>query len=183
MDIFAVTAGPGSFTGLRVGLTAVKAWSEVYGKPIAAISGLGAVAAQSSADSGVIAAFTDARRGQVFGGIFERNIEGIGGPIRIISEELVISPPEFIEIVAKLAGGLNQGVRVRFASPTPEILREALADSPFREATLEKTSENLAPWVGRLALGCAQRGELVNALKLDANYVRRMDAEMYWKDS
>ena len=39
VDVFAVAAGPGSFTGLRVGLTAVKAWAEVYGKPIAAISG------------------------------------------------------------------------------------------------------------------------------------------------
>src|SRR5580698_7384724 len=73
-DLFAVAAGPGSFTGLRVGLTAVKAWAEVYGKPIAAISGLEAIAAQSvslerdlGAQAGVIAPFLDARRGQVFG--------------------------------------------------------------------------------------------------------------------
>src|SRR5580658_6662709 len=47
VDLFAVAAGPGSFTGLRVGLTAVKAWSEVHGKPVAAISGLEAIAAES----------------------------------------------------------------------------------------------------------------------------------------
>src|SRR5450755_2128655 len=47
IDVFAVAAGPGSFTGLRVGLTAVKAWAEVHGKPIAAISGLEAIAAGS----------------------------------------------------------------------------------------------------------------------------------------
>src|SRR6266851_7076898 len=47
IDVFAVAAGPGSFTGLRVGLTAVKAWAEVYSKPIAAISGLEAIAAES----------------------------------------------------------------------------------------------------------------------------------------
>src|ERR1700722_14502387 len=46
IDLFAVSCGPGSFTGLRVGLTAVKAWAEVHRKPIAAISGLEAVAAQ-----------------------------------------------------------------------------------------------------------------------------------------
>src|ERR1039457_1968464 len=43
IDVFAVGTGPGSFTGLRVGLTAVKAWAEVYGKPIAAVSGLEAI--------------------------------------------------------------------------------------------------------------------------------------------
>src|SRR5215472_8791755 len=46
VDLFAVAAGPGSFTGLRVGLTAVKAWAEVHGKPIAAISGLEAIASE-----------------------------------------------------------------------------------------------------------------------------------------
>src|ERR1700680_3742116 len=49
VDVFAVAAGPGSFTGLRVGLTAVKAWAEVHRKPIAAISGLEAIAAESVA--------------------------------------------------------------------------------------------------------------------------------------
>src|SRR5271157_3519216 len=46
IDVFAVAAGPGSFTGLRVGLTAVKAWAEVHGKPVAAISGLEAIASE-----------------------------------------------------------------------------------------------------------------------------------------
>src|SRR5579872_4134121 len=43
-DLFAVVAGPGSFTGLRIGLAAVKGWAEVYRKPVAAISALEAVA-------------------------------------------------------------------------------------------------------------------------------------------
>src|SRR6202142_4622558 len=50
IDVFAVAAGPGSFTGLRVGLTAVKGWAEVHRKPIAAISGLEAIAAESLVD-------------------------------------------------------------------------------------------------------------------------------------
>src|SRR6202158_5668378 len=79
IDVFAVAAGPGSFTGLRVGLTAVKAWAEVHGKPIAAISGLEAIAAESlvggtpdDLNVRLIAPFLDARRGQVFGAIYRR---------------------------------------------------------------------------------------------------------------
>src|SRR5207248_1586581 len=79
-DVFAVNAGPGSFTGLRIGLTAVKAWSEIYGRPIAAVSGLEAVAAQASEcekqqsliEQPLMAAIIDARRGQVFGALYER---------------------------------------------------------------------------------------------------------------
>ena len=46
-DTFAAASGPGSFTGLRVGLAAVKGWAEVYRRPIIAVSALEAIAAQS----------------------------------------------------------------------------------------------------------------------------------------
>src|SRR6185437_5665895 len=67
VDLFAVAVGPGSFTGLRIGLTAVKAWAELYQRPIAAISGLEAIASQAhslqsqtSATQTIIAPFQDA---------------------------------------------------------------------------------------------------------------------------
>ena len=72
IDLFAVDAGPGSFTGLRVGLTTVKGWAEVLGKPVAAVSGLEAMAAQVSpslAAGSLVAAVMDARRGQIFGAV------------------------------------------------------------------------------------------------------------------
>src|SRR6202035_4625455 len=79
IDLFAVAAGPGSFTGLRIGLTAVKAWAEVHAKPIAPISGLEAIAAESltgrtavASKAQYIAPFLDARRGQLFGAIYRR---------------------------------------------------------------------------------------------------------------
>src|ERR1700739_1492220 len=72
IDVFAVASGPGSFTGLRVGLTAVKAWAGVHQKPIAAVSGLEAIASAAPPagkpnghKTGLIAPFLDARRGQV----------------------------------------------------------------------------------------------------------------------
>jgi tRNA threonylcarbamoyladenosine biosynthesis protein TsaB len=60
-DLFAVNSGPGSFTGLRVGLTAAKGWGEVYSKPVIGVSGLEAVAAQSSGAGRSISDFTDVK--------------------------------------------------------------------------------------------------------------------------
>src|ERR1700686_4378969 len=62
VEAYAVGAGPGSFTGVRVGLTTVKAWGEVYGRPIAPVSRLEAVASQSEAGRPFVAAFIDGSR-------------------------------------------------------------------------------------------------------------------------
>ncbi len=72
VELFAVAAGPGSFTGLRVGLTAVKAWAEVWGRPIAPVDGLEAVAALATEPGEFVAPVIDARRGQVYAAIYRR---------------------------------------------------------------------------------------------------------------
>src|SRR5271155_1761219 len=72
VDLFAAATGPGSFTGVRVGLAAVKAWAEVYGKPVAAVSALEALAAQASPAEPFVAGMADAPRGQLFAGLSER---------------------------------------------------------------------------------------------------------------
>jgi len=89
---YAAAAGPGSFTGVRVGLTSVKAWAEVYGKPVAGVSRLEAFAAESRRASNCVAAFVDAQRGQVFGGVYRRN--GFGWAK--VGEEMVIAPAKFV---------------------------------------------------------------------------------------
>jgi tRNA threonylcarbamoyladenosine biosynthesis protein TsaB len=72
VELFAAAAGPGSFTGVRVGLTTVKAWSEVYARPIAAVSRLEAVASESAGSAPYVAAFIDARRNQIFAALYRR---------------------------------------------------------------------------------------------------------------
>jgi tRNA threonylcarbamoyladenosine biosynthesis protein TsaB len=178
-DVYAVDAGPGSFTGLRVGLTAVKAWSEVHGNPIAAVSGLQAIAAQALHSPEYVAAVLDGRRGQVFGALFRRageRLEWVGG-------EVVMSPAEFIAEVAERIAARGADRRVVFATPAPELFEEALNSSEFRGASVQRVSNDLAPWIGRLGYEQAQEGELVDSLSLDANYIRRSDAESYWKDT
>src|SRR5271163_4211609 len=77
--IYAAAAGPGSFTGIRIALTTVKAWNEVFRKPVAAVSRLEAFAVQavgsaaSAAAPEFVAAYSDAQRGQLYGAVYHRN--------------------------------------------------------------------------------------------------------------
>jgi tRNA threonylcarbamoyladenosine biosynthesis protein TsaB len=177
VDVFAVAAGPGSFTGLRVGLTAVKGWAEVYGKPVAAISGLEAIAAQASAPHDppyeMISPFLDARRGYVFGSTYRRG-PGHLGVLQLAGEEAILSVEEFLNQV-KQNWGNRPGV---LASATPEVLPHDLVESMLPGAQIEQVSASLAPAIGRLGFDRANRGDLVDALGLDANYIRRSDAEV-----
>ncbi len=172
-DLFAVAAGPGSFTGLRVGLTAVKGWAEVYCKPIAAVSGLEAVAAQAHAREPLLVPVVDARRGQVYAGLYDRSADAL----KRRGEEVVMTPAEFLEHLSAAAGD----AALAFVTPTPEVLAKHLEQSLFCGKTIEAVSTVLAPVLGQLGLACARRGKLVDALHLDANYIRRSDAELLWK--
>ena len=176
--------------GYGWGLTAVKAWSEVHGKPIAAVSGLEAIAAQSDAlkcDSGgqqsVIAPFLDARRGQLFGSIYRYQPGSPLNPelraLQLIGEESVFSAAEFVALVK---GSPHLG-RPVFVSPTPDALAVSLITEAFPGTRVETVSPVLAPVIGQLAFEQAKRGDLVDAVHLDANYVRRSDAESAWKDT
>ena len=173
VDVFAVAAGPGSFTGLRVGLTAVKGWAEVYGKPIAAISGLEAIAAQARANHEVINPFLDARRGYVFGSTYRRSLDQPAG-LQLMGEEAILTIEEFLSQV-KQKCGTRPAILV---SATPEVLPYDLVGSMLPGAHIEQVSASLAPTIGLLGFERANRGDLVDALELDANYIRRSDAEV-----
>jgi len=177
-DVFAVVGGPGSFTGLRVGLTAVKGWAEVFEKPVVAVSGLEAVAAQSKCAAELIAPVTDARRGQIYAALYRREGSGLVSE----SEDHVCTPGEFLVEIATQAGGRS----VQVVSPVPEIIQGALSAAARDlgaaiSRNVERVSPLLAPVVGELAFERANRGEVTDALRLDANYIRRSDAELSWK--
>jgi tRNA threonylcarbamoyladenosine biosynthesis protein TsaB len=182
IELFAVAAGPGSFTGLRVGLTAVKAWAEVYCKPIAAVSALEAVAVQAVSGAEMIVPVLDARRGQVYFGSYRR-VAGAadGGRLALDGEEYVMTPAEFFAAVMGRAGGVEFAI----VTPTLDILAPLRSqnETAFANISIEIGSAVLAPMIGQLGFQRAQRGELADALTLDANYVRRTDAEMHWKES
>jgi tRNA threonylcarbamoyladenosine biosynthesis protein TsaB len=184
VDLFAVAAGPGSFTGLRVGLTAVKAWAEVHRKPIAAISGLEAIASQflhmsaTNFSEGHIAPFLDARRGYVFGAVYRKAIQETDC-LELISEEAILPVQEFLEMVRGSGSSKQQAALV---SPTPAAVPIEEARIILPSSRIEQVPAALAASVGRLGYERAQRGALVDPVQLDANYVRRSDAEAATKE-
>ena len=184
-ELFAVAAGPGSFTGLRVGLAAVKGWAEVFRKPIAAVSALEAVAVQAHSNAGLIVPALDARRGQLYFGLYRRAAASGGAPgespLVLDGGEYVMTPAEFFEALRERGGGAEFAI----VTPQPELFsgvasREEIA---ALRGAVEPASSVLAPFIGQLGFRRAQHGELADPLTLDANYVRRTDAELHWKES
>jgi tRNA threonylcarbamoyladenosine biosynthesis protein TsaB len=175
VDAFGVASGPGSFTGVRVGLTTVKAWGEVYGKPIVAVSRLETLALQASEKMEYVAAFANAQREQVFGAIYRPN----GAALELVGEEMVIAPGKFVQTAAELAGGEG----IAWVSPDADCM---LKDEEWRvRKELHERIETVSPFLAAAIAGIAAKrvaeGRYTNALALDANYVRRSDAEIFWK--
>ena len=201
-DVFAVSAGPGSFTGLRVGLTAAKGWAEVYRKPVVGVSALAAVAFQARAGCAVLVPALDARRGQIYFGVYRTLVAGLA----LDGEEFVVTPEEFAEKLGTLAhsrgvsqsggdggqhdttgsfGGSKSSGAFTIVTPDASVVELVARLTPQFSAEfagLDIVSSVLAPSIGRLAHARASHGDVSDALTLDANYVRRTDAEMKWKD-
>jgi tRNA threonylcarbamoyladenosine biosynthesis protein TsaB len=174
LDAYGVTTGPGAFTALRVGLSVIKGLAEVSGKPVAPVGVLEAVC-ESAAAEGALVPIVDAYRGQIFGGFYEKG----NGEVVSRGRERVLTLEEFLAELAR------DGVRPRectLVGPHLERWAERLAQTPFRHSRQENISPVLAEAVGCCATRRLARGEGVDALHLEANYVRRSDAELLWKE-
>ena len=158
IDGFAVVSGPGSFTGLRVGLAVVKALAEVLQKPICAVSLLEAVALSARIEGKVLAALNAGRGGIYCGHYLVRDFRSI-----LISEQLVAA-----EEVANLTGD------VAIITPDSEIA-ERLQQHGLPVIKIDAPNPD---GVARIAFLKLQAGETVSAEALDANYIRRTDAEI-----
>jgi tRNA threonylcarbamoyladenosine biosynthesis protein TsaB len=172
IDLFAVAAGPGSFTGLRIGMAAMQGLALVTGKPIVAVSALEALAygALAGLPAGTrIGVWMDAFRRDVFNALY-RTAEPSedGPPLEEIEPASVASP---------------QAVWTRWAAEglTPAVMvgdGAVLYRSSYDAQARTMPPSLIAGTIARIAGHRARRGGAVHPAGLQPLYVRRPDAEI-----
>lgn len=166
VEAFAVGVGPGAFTSLRIGLATIKGLAFGTDRPIAPVSTLAAVAYAACPGDRPVAALLDARRGEVYAGLFDAS-GALPAPIA----------DEAMETAATLATRLPAGAVLLGELPTGllEELRERGRDDVVSSAVSAAPPRVLAVLaLGRAALG---EGRGVSAAALTAHYLRRPEAE------
>jgi len=162
IDGFAVVSGPGSFTGLRVGLAAIKGLAEILKKPIATVSVLEALAIASGVNGRVFAAL-DAQRGEVFLGEYDVHPETLQATS--LQQESLVTREVFLTALPMGANVVTPDASIAALLPPATTLRE-----------IERPG---AEWIARIGLRKILAGQTVTTEDLDANYVRRSDAEIF----
>lgn len=163
IDAIAVVAGPGSFTGLRVGLAAAKGLAEILRKPLIAFSALEIVAAGAPSGLTEVVAALDAGRGDLFLGHCEVHPKL---EVRTLTEWL-IKPAELAERMKELKATLVTA---------DERISTLAMQSNLPVETIDAPGIEL---MALLAFVQLDRGDVIRPDDLDANYIRRSDAELF----
>jgi tRNA threonylcarbamoyladenosine biosynthesis protein TsaB len=177
VDIYAVASGPGSFTGLRIGIATVQGFAFVHHRRLVGVPALEALAQLASRDlapGAVVASWMDAHRRDVFAAVYRviaappftpERIEEIEGPTVGPPRTILARWMESLDLVPSVFtgdGAVMYGDEIARAVPSAWILPPPL----------------LAGAIGRLAIARAQRGEDVDPAGLHPLYVRRPDVEI-----
>jgi tRNA threonylcarbamoyladenosine biosynthesis protein TsaB len=178
IDVFAVASGPGSFTGLRIGIATIQGLALSIGRPVVAVSGLDALAHSLDLEppGTVIAAWMDARRGEVFTALYRVSEVRDFSPERLVElEGPAVGTPE--ATLARWADRLRGG-RVVFVGDGALRYADRLRNGAPPGWSIAAEVPRLAGTIGRLAAVRAARGEAIGPAAVQPLYVRRPDAEI-----
>ena len=175
-NLFVIANGPGSFTGIRVGIAAVQAWAKVFGKPVKGVSVLEALVETAQPVTENVLGILNAYRGEFYVGEFRRAADG---RFMASHEGRVASAATLKELASKLSGESANWTRlVRAHNKAALALREDLGGD-LRWQAVEDT---LLDAMARLGSRAALEGHVDPPGQLDAYYLRRTDAELNWKE-
>lgn len=169
LDGFAVAEGPGSFTGLRIGIGAVKGLAYALSKPCVGVSTLHALALNAAGHDGIICAAMDARCKQVYTAVFEST----GGKINRLTEDMAIAIDGLVE---KLASYRKS---VFFVGDGADLCYNNLAGKSEHDIILAHPSVRYqrAANVGFAAMDAFINGKAVISAELMPVYLRLPQAE------
>lgn len=167
VDGFAVAAGPGSFTGIRIGLGAVKSLAFASGKPVAPVSTLLALAMKPVAEGArLVCPLLDAKKEEIYAALFERRRAGLE---ELIAQGVYSSDAFFARLPARRV--------ITFIGGGLEAYREKLASHVRDKARISGRSPFIAAEVGRAGFRLIREGQGVSAAGLEPVYFRRSQAE------
>lgn len=169
VDAFAAAVGPGSFTGVRIGVATAKALAQAAQKPCVAVSTLEALAFSSKYFDGIICPILDARREQVYNALFQGGKDGM----ERLCEDRALALSELLEELCKA------GRSVIFMGDATlvfkEEIRSALGGLAYFAPKIANL--NLGGAVAEIGLEKLKKGETVEYGKLVPSYVRLSQAE------
>ncbi len=172
MDGFAVTRGPGSFTGLRIGISTIKGLAAASGRPIVGVSSLEALATQASLSSDLICPLLDARRGEVY---FSR-YRFINGRLKKQMEEKVTPPDRAVGDLCESCLFVGNGAWL-YKKILLEKLGEFASFAPIIQNTIRAST------VAYLSLEKFENSDTDDIGKFMPHYIRKSDAELNLMDS
>lgn len=177
VDLFAVAAGPGSFTGLRIGIATMQGLAFVHRRRIVGVPALEALAHLGSRGvepGGFVAALMDAHRRDVFAALYEVAPAPLFDPARLaVVEDAMVGDPA--STLARWAGDQSRTPRV-FIGDGAMMCADLIAARVPSARVVE--APPLAGAIGRIAIARARRDESVAPARIQPLYVRRADAEI-----
>ncbi|MFP3982399.1 MAG: tRNA (adenosine(37)-N6)-threonylcarbamoyltransferase complex dimerization subunit type 1 TsaB [Desulfurivibrionaceae bacterium] len=167
IDGIAVSIGPGSFTGLRIGLSTAKGLATAASLPLIGISSLESLALQYSYTSTRICAMIDARKKEVYCALFKPETDG---SLKRLTEDLALSPEKAMEYITEPTLFTGDGVQAY-----KELIREKLRDTaiiPFPHLSFPRAAA-----VGFLALSSWAENDFLDISKATPAYIRASEVE------
>ena len=174
IDFIAVAAGPGSFTGLRIGSATAKGLALALDKQIVSVPTVDALAYNLWGSADVVCPIMDARRGQVYAGIYEFD----GQKLHILEGQMAVPIEELGE---KLKKYLKEGRRVTFLGDGVPVHKAKITEEilPGEAVTFAPANMNRqrAASVGTLGMQYYKEGKIQTAEEHEPEYLRKSQAE------